>query len=316
MKNLFMLIVLVLSVFITQAQNTNANQQRNTAKQSTIIKQENVPSKVQNTFKKNFSSARNVTWNKYQNYYEASFTQSGKNYQVAITPNGDWIQTSISGSMAELPAEVKEQLQAGEYASYEVRNVREVSSTGSERIYMVEVAAMQPDQADPVYLYYEPTGSLYRVGTNQFITGSPVVRVTEAREVSRDELPPLVENSFMETHPEVKTVRWRIENNRYVAEYSDEGKRMYFITSPEGEWQESVVQYNFEQLPQAVQEAYNKAQYKDWQIYDIEYVSPAYAGDESNIKYRMHMYKLGSDSNYTYKTLTYDARGNLLKVDQ
>lgn len=314
MKNLFILLVLIFFITISQAQDNRASQ--STTKQTTTIKQENVPKKVLNTFKENFSSARNVTWNKYQNYYEASYTANGKNYQVVITPNGQWIQTSVSGSMGELPDEVKKQFQAGEYASYEVKNVREVSGEGNEKIYMVEVVSTQPDQADPVYLYYEPTGDLYRVGSNQFITGSPVVRVTEAKEVSRDELPPLVENAFMETHPDVKSVRWRIDNNRYVAEYSDHGKRMYFITSPEGEWQESVVQYNFQQLPQPVQDAYNKAQYKDWQIQDIEYASPAYSEDANNVKYRIYMYKVNPENNFTFKTLTYDARGNLLKVDQ
>lgn len=312
MKKLLMVLLLVFSITVSQAQDTRTN----STKQTTTVKQENVPKKVQETFRQNFSTARNVTWNKYQNYYEAAFTQNNKNYQVAITPNGEWIQTSVSGSMTELPAEVKGQFQAGEYASYEVRNVREVSSSGNEKIYMVEVVSTSPDQTDPVYLYYEPTGELYRVGTNQFITGSPVVRVTEAKEVSREELPPLVENAFVETHPEIKSVRWKIDNNRYVAEYSDHGKRMYFITSPEGEPIESVAQYNFEQLPQPVQDAYNKAQYRDWLIQDIQYVSPAFAEDNTNVKYKIYMYKMGPENNYTFKTLTYDARGNLLKVDQ
>lgn len=314
MKKLLMILVLVSSFMLAQAQETRTAP--GTAKQSATVKQDNVPKKVLETFKQNFSTARNVTWNKYQNYYEASFTQNNKNYQVAITPSGQWIQTSISGSMAELPEEVKKQFQAGEYASYEVKNVRELSSTGNEKIYLVEVVSTAPDQTDPVYLYYEPTGDLYRVGSNQFITGSPVVRVTEAKEVSRDDLPPLVENAFVETHPDVKSVRWRMENNRYVAEYSDHGKRMYFVTSPEGNPVESVAQYNFNQLPQPVQDAYNKAQYKDWQIQDIEYVSPAFAGDDTNVKYRIYMYKTGPENNFTFKTLTYDARGNLLKVDQ
>jgi uncharacterized protein YxeA len=314
MKNLILTLVLVLSVMVTQAQNTN--QQRSSDRQQTTVKQENVPSKVLNTFKQNFPSATNTKWSKYRNYYEASFTRDGKNYQVSITPNGEWIQTAVTGSMNELPPEVKEQFRSGEYASHEVRNIREVSSTGNERIFMVEVVSTEADREEPVYLYYEPSGNLYRVGSNPFVMGSPVVRHIEAREVSRDELPANAENAFMETHPEVKSVRWKLDKNRYIGEYSDKGRRMYFITSPEGEWQETAAEYNFQQLPQPVRDAYNKAQYKDWEVYNAEFIRPAFAEDESNVKFRIHMYKLNPDNNYTYKTLTYDPQGNLLHVDQ
>lgn len=312
MKNPLLTMALAFTMLSVQAQTTPAER----AQQQTTVKQENVPAKVKNTFKVNFPAARNATWNKYRNYYEARFSQDGRNYQVAITPNGEWIQTSITGSMEQLPAEVKEQLQASEYATYEVRNIREVSATGNERIYMVEVVSTEADQVDPVYLYYEPSGNLYRVGTNEFVTGSPVVRVTEAREVSRDELPANVENAFMETHPDVTSVRWKVDKNRYIGEYSDKGRRMYFITSEEGEWQETSAEYNFQQLPQPVQDAYNKAGYKEWQIHNIEYVSPAFAEDGHNVKFKIHMYKLNPDNNYGYKTLTYDPNGNLLNVDQ
>ena len=316
MKKLLFIAVLVLSVITLQAQNTNTDRQSNNNSQSSVVKQQNVPPKVLNTFKQNFSSAKNPTWTKYRNYYEAYFTQDGKQYYVAIAPNGTWVQTSITGSMGDLPGTVKEQFQAGEYASYDVKNVREISTSNYDKIYMLEIASSDMSEGNnPMYLYYEPSGNLYRVGNNQFVTGSPVMRVTKAERVNREELPPLVENAFVETYPEVKDVRWHKEDNRYVAEYSDKGQRMYFVTTPEGEGIESIATYNFQQLPQPIQDAYNKAQYKDWEIYNVEYVRPAFAEDDLKSKFKIHLYKM-QDNDYTFKTLTYDQNGNLLKVDQ
>ena len=313
MKKILILFVLALSVVMVQAQNTTREKQNN---QQNTVKQDKVPSKVLSTFKQNFPSAKNVAWNKYRNYYEASFMQENKNYYVAFTPSGEWIQTSVAGSMNELPGEVKEDFQSSEYSTYEIKSIRQISGVGNDQIYMVEVISIKEDTTGPVYLYYEPTGNLYRVGSNQLLTGSPVVKKSNAKQVTREELPPLVENAFVETHPDVKNVRWHMEDNRYVAEYSEKGQRMYFISSPEGEWQSTTAEYNFSQLPQPVQDAYNKAQYKDWEIYNVEYVRPAYSEDENNVKFRIHLYKLNNENDFTYKSLTYDPSGNLLKVEQ
>jgi hypothetical protein len=302
-------------LFQGQAQNT-PSEKRGVDNQQTTIKHDKVPPKVSKTLKQNFPQAKNITWNKYRNYYEAGFTQENKNYLVAITPNGEWVQTAITSSMETLPVEVKEQFKSSEYSTYEVRNIREISATENEKIYMVEVVSTQENEMEPVYLYYEPSGNLYRIGDNNFVTGSPARRNIEAKEIASDELPANVENAFMETHPDITTVRWRMDKNRYVGEYSDKGRKMYFIASEDGEWQETAAEYNFNQLPEPVQEAYKKAEYKDWEVYNVEYISPAFAEDESNVKFKVHMYKLNPENNYAYKTLTYDPNGNLLNVDQ
>lgn len=86
---------------------------------------------VKNAFEKSFSTARDISWDKVEEYYFASFKLNGLNVDVAYNEAGDLVGTSRKISTRLLPLSVSLAI-ANIYAGYELdKLVTEMNYEGS-----------------------------------------------------------------------------------------------------------------------------------------------------------------------------------------
>jgi ATP-dependent protease HslVU (ClpYQ) peptidase subunit len=69
-----------------------------------IMKEAEVPTKVKEIFKKSYSGAKEVQWEKESQNYEAKFEMGETDQSVLIDTNGTVLESEIEINISELPA--------------------------------------------------------------------------------------------------------------------------------------------------------------------------------------------------------------------
>jgi hypothetical protein len=94
---------------------------------------EKVSEKVKSAFENSFTGASNVTWEKSNDFYFASFTLNSKEVSVAYSENGELVGVSRLIATSQLPLNVSMAI-ANRYKSYKLYN------TATELVYEGETS--------------------------------------------------------------------------------------------------------------------------------------------------------------------------------
>ncbi len=78
--------------------------------------------------------------------------------------------------------------------------------------------------------------------------------------------------SFRKMYPEVTSVEWERENNYYVAEFKVGNHDMEAWFDEGGEWQLTETDLPYNDLPEAVRQAHEAGDFKDWTVDDVDFV--------------------------------------------
>lgn len=97
---------------------------------------EKVSPKVKAVFEKNFTEAANVSWEKSEDYYFASFTLNSKRVSVAYNENGDLLGVSRVIATSQLPITVSLAV-SNKYEGYAIaKNATELTYEGQTNYYI------------------------------------------------------------------------------------------------------------------------------------------------------------------------------------
>ena len=90
--------------------------------------------------------------------------------------------------------------------------------------------------------------------------------------------PEAVKQTFARLYPDAKQVDWRTDrNDNYEAHFRLQGTKLRADFTPAGEWVETEQNVDWDDLPQAVQEAINENYDKD-DVVELEYTDSATKG--------------------------------------
>lgn len=116
---------------------------------------DNVTTKVKTAFSADFTNASSVTWKKSSDFYFASFTVSGIEFNAAYNEDGELVGVSKEISSAQLPLSVTMAV-SKKYAGYNMlKYVTEITLEGQTRYYVTVVNNKQA-----IHLKCDSTGEI------------------------------------------------------------------------------------------------------------------------------------------------------------
>lgn len=176
MKTVFFVLALLLIAGLPgQLQAANTLRLSNFIKPAdndqTVKQEREVHNSIKAFIGKNYPSAKVKLFLPEENDYRVRFKMEGKEYTALFSATGQWIETSEKMSLAQVPGQVKQAVDASQYSSAKTYNVTEVtlSSNPGTNLFVVEVGVTKnewenggniPPQVHK--LYYTPTGKLVK----------------------------------------------------------------------------------------------------------------------------------------------------------
>jgi hypothetical protein len=98
-------------------------------------KNENVSYQVENAFKKEFTQASDVSWQKTDNYYKASFKMNNEIMTAFFTPEGEYIAVVRNVLSTQLPITLQNSLKK-EYEDYWITDLFEFARPDSNGYFI------------------------------------------------------------------------------------------------------------------------------------------------------------------------------------
>jgi protein involved in sex pheromone biosynthesis len=98
-------------------------------------KDENVSYQVENAFKQEFGQAKNVSWQKTDNYYKAVFTMNNEQVNAYFTPEGEMIGIIHNMLSTQLPINLQTSLMK-KYSDYWITDLFEFARPDSNGYFI------------------------------------------------------------------------------------------------------------------------------------------------------------------------------------
>jgi len=118
-------------------------------------------------------------------------------------------------------------------------------------------------------------------------------------------IPSTVTDAFKEKYPDATSVEWRDKVSVFSAIFVNDGVTYEARYNSKGEWLNTENEITTEDLPEAVQEGFDKSKYADWSIEKVhQIVLP-----RDITQYRLHVGK----SDLQKKNLLFNSKGRMLK---
>ncbi|WP_156140720.1 PepSY-like domain-containing protein [Sporocytophaga myxococcoides] len=92
------------------------------------------------------------------------------------------------------------------------------------------------------------------------------------QELSENDVPVAVRNSFYELYPNMFVYEWELEKkeNVYEAEFMNKGIEMEAIFRPDGSYIGTEIDIKLEDMPPDVKKAFSHSEYAKWKLEDTE----------------------------------------------
>ncbi|MBO9700985.1 MAG: PepSY-like domain-containing protein [Sporocytophaga sp.] len=92
------------------------------------------------------------------------------------------------------------------------------------------------------------------------------------QELSENDVPDAVRNSFYELYPNMFVYEWELEKkeNVYEAEFMNKGKEMEAIFRPDGTYIGTEIDIEMDDIPSDVKKAFSQSEFAKWKIEDTE----------------------------------------------
>ena len=118
-------------------------------------------------------------------------------------------------------------------------------------------------------------------------------------------IPAEVTNGFSEKYPEAGSVEWKDRLTGFTASFVLDDVNYLANFSNDGEWESTEHEIAQEELPEAVNDGFEKSRYADWQVLSVVHIEFA---DES-VQYRVEVGK----GDIKKRNLYFNTRGRLVK---
>ena len=82
-------------------------------------------------------------------------------------------------------------------------------------------------------------------------------------------IPASVTEAFKEKYPQATSIEWKDKVTSFAASFQDNGKQYEARFNSKGEWQETEVMINEEEMPETVKEGLDKSKYSEWEIIKV-----------------------------------------------
>ena len=100
------------------------------------------------------------------------------------------------------------------------------------------------------------------------------------KDVKTSKVPAPVKNTLTELFPDANYVEWELVHGYYVADFynaEDRSEKEVWIDK-DGDWELTVSDITFNQLPEEVKSSFESVEYKDWYADDVDVITrPQYA---------------------------------------
>lgn len=140
------------------------------------IKPSNVPQEVMTSFNKKFPGSSDVEWEKYGQYYIASFMNKSDDCDAWFASDGNWLMTEYEyKSVSKLPIMMRNAFQESDYASWFVDDVTLYEKNYDDAFCQIEVETPgQPETS----IFINAAGSIMNIVPNYDGTITPVTDIT------------------------------------------------------------------------------------------------------------------------------------------
>lgn len=111
-------------------------------------------------------------------------------------------------------------------------------------------------------------------------------------------LPDEVTEAFRKKFPEATHVSWKDKLSSFQASFEMEDEKYIAYFASSGEWQETDTKMDYEDLPDDVQDGFEKSKYNEWEKGDIYMI--AKSDDENLLTYRIAVKKNSIQKKYLF----------------
>jgi hypothetical protein len=119
------------------------------------------------------------------------------------------------------------------------------------------------------------------------------------------DIPAAVTNAMKEKYPNAKDISWEDKVSSFQAKFLLDGKTQEARFKKDGTWEVTEKAILFEEMPKAVQDAFNASEYKKWTLRTVAELDNNQGGKEFRIYVR--------NNTVNRKYLYYGADGKLLR---
>lgn len=129
------------------------------------------------------------------------------------------------------------------------------------------------------------------------------------KDVKTSKVPTPVKNTLTELFPDANFVEWELVHGYYVADFynaEDRSEKEVWIDN-EGNWELTVSDIAYNQLPEEVKSSFESGEYKDWYADDVDVITrPIYA--------TVYILDVDQRNSEREQVLYYKADGELYKI--
>lgn len=119
-------------------------------------------------------------------------------------------------------------------------------------------------------------------------------------------VPAEVTNALKAKYPDAQNVEWKDKLTYFEATFTDDGNEVSADFSNNGEWRETDKKMEFDDLPSAVKDGFQKSKYADWNTGSVTMIEK----NDKSVQYKIYAEK---SSIIQKKFLYFNKDGQLIK---
>jgi len=118
-------------------------------------------------------------------------------------------------------------------------------------------------------------------------------------------IPSSATEAVKQKYPSAENVEWKDAISHFTAKFRMDGKDFESHFNSDGEWKETLVKIDEDEIPEAVKDGIAKSKYSDWTIGKVEKIEAS----DSRVQYRLQVKK----GDIKKKILYFSPEGKLQK---
>jgi uncharacterized protein YxeA len=118
-------------------------------------------------------------------------------------------------------------------------------------------------------------------------------------------IPAEVTSALTEKYPSAKNVEWRDKLTGFTASFTLDSKSYTATFNNKGEWERTEKEIDKEELPETVQEGFNKSKYADWTVSQESKIDLP----DNEVQFKIEV----SKGDIKKRNLYFNSKGRLLK---
>ena len=209
-------------------------------------------------FRKMFPDATAVEWEREGTYFVAEFNVGNLEKEAWFDERGDWKLTETDLPYAELPTDVKQAHEAGDFSTWTVDDVDLVERPGFETIYVLEV-----ERGNTEYdLYYLADGTLVKAFPDDDTNNNYLYEALSGK----------ITAFLAERYPEYKMLDVEEDNARIAVEFVQDGRDRDAYFSVEGDWLRTETDMRITDVPEEITDILGASEYRLYRVDDVDFV--------------------------------------------